>query len=199
MTVGSGLVVVGRVNSQPSFSGEDMVRAIRYAATVALAAVAMLAGLAVPASARTAYAQPEVKYVSDVVVSANGGDAYVVALYRCYGGSAGTHVWVSAKQGPLVNTTDHSTSADAVSWYDTNWNPGPTGMGMLANCNGRWQVVKVDLKPETFFDGRGVSPRLVSGVGLVQFCLFDSTVPPGDEDPGPGFAFSYTMKHIFAL
>jgi hypothetical protein len=166
---------------------------------ISLAAIALLVGFAVPASAKVSYAPPEVKYVSDVVVSPNGADAYVVALYRCYGGSAGTHVWVSVKQGPLINTTDHTTSADAVSWYDTNWMFATSDTGLLANCNGKWQIAKIDMKPETFFTTGQVSPPLKSGKGLVQFCLFDSTAPPGDENPSQGFAFSYTMKHIFAL
>jgi len=110
-----------------------------------------------------------VKYVSDVIVSPSGGDAYVIGLYRCYGGMANTHLWVSVKLGRSAGELQRN-----------------------------WQVQRIDLKPETFETG-AVFPPLESGTGFVQFCLFDSTAPPNDDNPSQGFAFNYSMKHVIAL
>lgn len=167
-----------------------MVKRLCRAVMLLVAAVIALVGFSGPASAQTAYAPPQVYFVSPVVVSHSGTDAYVIAAYKCYGGSAGTHLWVSVKQGPQINATDHTSSQYAQGWYDTNWNYGMSPAGLLANCNGRLQIARIDLKPEF--------GTLHSGVGFVQFCLFDSTAPPNDENPSTGFAFNYSMQHIFA-
>jgi hypothetical protein len=169
----------------------------RICAIVAVLSAAALAfsspaSASAPASAST-YQPPQVAWVSDVLVGPHAGQAYVLGLYRCFGGREGTHLWVSVKQGPGVKLPDHTSSADAASWYDTNWNFATEPAGLTANCNGHWQLSPIVLKPE-----QGPWGPLKTGTGYVQFCLFDSTAPPGDT-PSQGFAYNYGFKRVFAL
>jgi hypothetical protein len=153
-----------------------------FGTAVAVGAV----GFAGPASAAPPYAPPEVSYVSAVTLAHNAGRAFITATYKCSGGRTGTHLWVSAKQGPNISPPDHTSSSDAKSWYDTNWNFEKSPAGLTVNCDGHWRTTTYVLKPEF--------GQLHKGRAFVQFCLFDSTADPNSTDHG--FAFSYTMQQV---
>lgn len=153
-------------------------------ATAALAFVTMGS----PAIAKPAeYADPAVAWTgANVIVSPSGDEAYVLGKYRCYGGTEGTHLWVSVKQGPNLSEPDHTSSADADAWFDTNWNFENSEAGLTVDCDGHWHVTRYTLK-RVFGD-------LHDGTVFVQFCLFDNT---GNEENFPqGFAFDYSWKPV---
>jgi hypothetical protein len=62
---------------------------------------------------------PEVLFVPNVVVNpANPDVAFIVGVYRCFGG-APIHLWVSAKEGGPDPSAEGGGSS-AAAWYDTN-------------------------------------------------------------------------------
>lgn len=134
---------------------------------------------------------PQIQWVNNnVIVSAlDHNVATVTAKYKCYGGEVGTHLWVSVKQGPNIDpATGHTSSSDAASWYDTNWNSTPDGIPLTTlNCNGQWQVTRTIVKKSAW----GSFAQLQNGPAYVQFCAFDSS---GSEETG--FAFDYGMRNV---
>lgn len=141
-----------------------MVRGFRRVLAVA-GVLAMTLTVAAPASAQQA---PEVFYVANVAFSnpLQPDTAYVVGIYRCFGGQP-IHLWVSLKQGGPDPSAEGS-GATSTSWYDTNILPPPD-----VNCDGRLHsiVVPVGKYPN--------KARLTSGQAWVQFCLV-----AGGEDGG---------------
>ena len=98
-------------------------------ATGAVALPMILMGASVPAQASTAreaaYHKPQVAFVGHARTF--GGKASVLAVYRCWGGNEGTHLWVSLKQGGGIKGKSlaelsklEGTSEIARAWYDTN-------------------------------------------------------------------------------
>ena len=78
-----------------------------------LAAAGLVALTAAPVAAArpsSAYQQPVVNWVQPTVVVRDEGTTVVHDKYTCYGGNAGTHVYIGVKQGPEVNATDHTSS-----------------------------------------------------------------------------------------
>lgn len=160
--------------------------------TQVLAAAALVAGSMLGTATGTATAAeapgPTVQWVNgNVIVSATDHDvATVTGKYRCFGGNDDqTHLWVSVKQGPQVNTTDHSSSSWADSWYDTNWNSDPVTHAPLTTlvCDGTWQVTRATVKRVAsvpWVPGRTWG-QLQDGSALIQFCAFDSS---GSEETG---------------
>jgi len=170
---------------------------VRLKASAALLAAAGLVVLAAApvAAARPSsdYQQPVVNWVQPTVVAQPDGTAVVHVKYTCWGGDAGTHAYIGVKQGPLVNTTDHSTSAFADTFYSTNW-MSDQGVNALT-CDGTRQNQKFLLTPDPFFAiGHPDAPLLSDGTALVQVCIFDST-NQGEMDPN-GFAFDYSMRKV---
>lgn len=160
---------------------------LAHKAATALASAAALAAMGLPSASAAAYADPQVAWTGmNINVAPDGSAAYIDGKYRCYGGEAGTHLWVSVKQGPNLDD-EHTSSGDADAWYDTNWmfsESDPDGLNV--DCDGHWHVTRYTLKPEF--------GELHDGIAYVQFCLFDST---GNEENFPtGFAFDYSWKTV---
>lgn len=168
-----------------------MFRSVRRSIVLVAALTAsMLVASTATAEAAT-YQPPQISFVSDVVVTHGRVDAYLVATYRCYGGSKGTHVWVSVKQGLKLSWPDHTSSAYADAWADTNWYYGVNPAGLTANCNGTWQTAIVPMKD--------VFGKFVNGTAFVQVCVYDSTADPNDEESTKGFGFNYSVKKLYQL
>src|SRR3954463_1657835 len=91
---------------------------------------------------RAGYHRPQVAFVGHA--RAHHGRARVLAVYRCWGGNRGTHLWVSLKQGGGIEgktakelSQMEGTSQIARAWYDTN----PVSPRQVTiNCDGTWQV-----------------------------------------------------------
>ncbi|MGY2702257.1 hypothetical protein ACVW2K_001841 [Nocardioides sp. HB32] len=138
-----------------------------------------------------AYHHPKVAFVGHAR-ALPGGRAEVLAVYRCWGGNRGTHLWVSLKQGGQID--DHTakelsqmegTSELARAWYDTN----PVAPRKVQiNCNGRWQVQRYVVKRE--------KGTLRAGRAFMQFCLFDSHSDPQGQDLSKGFAYNYRFVYV---
>lgn len=162
-----------------------------------LAATALVAIFAAPVAAAkpsaSTYEQPVVQWVQPTVVAHPDGTATVHTKYTCFGGNAGTHLFIGVKQGPLVNATDHTTSQYADTFYSTNWNSDGPGLSLV--CNGRQQNALFVVKPDPYFAFRAPdAPLLSAGTAFVQVCVFDST-NTGETDPN-GFAFDYSMRKV---
>ena len=84
--------------------------------------------------------------------------------YTCFGGNAGTHLFIGVKQGPEVNATDHTSSQYAETFYSTNWNSD--GPGLSLNCNGRQQNALFVVKPDPYFVERRQRAAPVGRDGL---------------------------------
>jgi len=166
-------------------------RAVRWGVGAAVAAAAMVAG-AVPAGADTA--QPSIAYAGHLV--AGPGAATVKITYTCHTDVGPlTHLYVGVKQGPMVDTDEHSSSDFADTFYSTNWksDAGPN----VVNCDGRQHTKTLVLKPQPGFVPK--VPRLHSGPALVQLCLFDNVTQIGPDGPvDGGFGFDYTMQQVHA-
>lgn len=141
-------------------------RATRLWRGLALAAVMCMAlGVAPPAGAQTGPTEPqapEVLFVPPVAVvnPIRPEVAYVVGVYRCFGGDP-IHLWVSAKQGG-PDPSAAGSGATSVAWYDTNVLEPPPVV-----CDGTWRIAFVPI---------GKYPNkagLTSGQAWVQFCLVD--------------------------
>jgi hypothetical protein len=143
------------------------------------------------ASGRAGYHPPKVAFAGHAH-ALPGGRAEVLAVYRCWGGNKGTHLWVSLKQGGEIN--DHTaaelsrmegTSELARAWYDTN----PVAPRKVRiNCNGVWHVHRYLLKRE--------KGTLREGRAFLQFCLFDSHSDPTGRDLSKGFAYKYRFLKV---
>jgi hypothetical protein len=170
---------------------------VRLKASAALLAAAGLVALtAVPvfaAKPTSGYQQPVVNWVQPTVVVRGDGTAVVHVQYTCYGGNAGTHVFIGVKQGPDVNATDHTSSQYANTFWSTNWNPD-SGVNALV-CNGTRHNQLFVLEPDPYFAfGHPDAPALGNGQAFVQVCIFDST-NTGEMDPN-GFGFDYSMRKV---
>ena len=138
----------------------------RVAAVMAVTAGAVLGAQVAPASATPATGQPEVAWMNkNVILSADQSSATVLGKYRCSGGQVGTHLWVSVKQGPALDA-EHTTSEFATAWYDTNYNYANDPAGLTVDCDGKWHVSRITVKP--------VFGTLSTGSAYVQWCLYDS-------------------------
>jgi hypothetical protein len=142
---------------------------------------------ATPAAAK--YHRPQVAFVGHV--QSSGGHATLQAVYRCWGGNEGTHLWVSLKQGGGIKgktlkqlSKMEGTSEIARSWYDTNVvNPAK----VTINCNGKWHVRHYTVARE--------KGTLRTGRAFMQFCLFDSHSDP-EGMSNKGFAFNYQLLRV---
>jgi len=169
---------------------------VRVKLPAALFAAAALGAIAVSpvAAARPtgAYQQPVVNWVQPTVVAHPDGTATVHVQYTCYGGNAGTHVYIGVKQGPEVNATTNTSSQFAQTFYSTNWNPDTGGNALT--CNGHKVNQLFTVQPDSFFWNAADAPALSKGKAFVQVCIFDST-NQGENDPN-GFAFDYSMRKV---
>jgi hypothetical protein len=171
-------------------------RTLRVLTTIAaLVAPLLLVASNAPADGATApaakatYHPPQVAFVGHV--RAKGGKARVQAVYRCWGGNEGTHLWVSLKQGGGIKGKTlrqlnrmEGTSEIARAWYDTNVvDPSK----VTINCNGKWQVHKYTVARE--------KGTLRAGKAYMQFCLFDSHADP-EGMSNKGFAFNYQLLRV---
>jgi hypothetical protein len=160
---------------------------------------AVLAATTAPAAqaAPAHYKPPGVAFVAPYVLASTSlGQATVYASYRCFGGDAGTHLFIAVKQGPQVNATTHTSSAYAKTFYSTNYNSD--GPGLSLTCDGIPHFAAFVLEPDPYWAQAGNNPPpLKFGPAFVQFCVFDST-NTGDNDPN-GFAFNYSMKTVVAF
>jgi hypothetical protein len=167
----------------------------RKASATLLATAALIALTAAPVAAAkpsSAYKDPVVNWVQPTVVAHSDGSATVHVQYTCYGGNAGTHVYIGVKQGPDVNATDHTSSQYAETFYSTNWNPD-SGVNALV-CNGRKHNQTFVVKPDPYFWNAANAPALSAGRAFIQVCIFDSH-NTGETDP-TGFAFDYSMRKV---
>jgi hypothetical protein len=137
------------------------------AAASLLALAASVAPTAAQAEETPQGPGPEVSWVGDnVVVSADRGEASVLAKFRCYGGEEGTHLWASVKRGE--NLQAEGSGGWATSWYDTNYQYQDNPAGQTIQCDGRWHATRFTVKR---VEGKGTLDR---GPAWVQFCVFDS-------------------------
>jgi hypothetical protein len=163
----------------------------RFGAMLAVAAgaVAFSSG-----SAAAEAVQPTAAYAGSIV--AGPGATVVMITYTCSStDSPINHLFVAVKQGPLVDTGEHSSSPFADTFYSTNWksDSGPNAL----NCDGVEHTQAIILKPQPGFEAS--VPRLHSGLALVQICVFDNVSEFGEEGPvDGGFAFDYTMEQVHA-
>jgi len=166
-------------------------RAVRWGAAAAVTVAALATG-GVSASAEAP--QPSIAFAGHLV--AGPGAVTVKITYTCRTDTGPLdHLFVAVKQGPLVDTDAHSSSAFADTFYSTNWksDAGPNAL----NCDGVQHTQTVVLKPQPGFVP--AVPRLHSGPALVQLCLFDNVTQFGDEGPlDGGFAPDYTMQQVHA-
>ena len=155
------------------------------AATTGAIALVMVGAPTVAAPA--AYHDPEVAWTGgNVQVSPDGSTVHVLGKYRCWGGTTGTHLWVSVKQGPRLSEPDQTGSSYADAWYDTNWNFENSETGLTVDCDGHWHVTRAVLK--------NVFGELHDGTAYIQFCLFDNS---STEDNFPqGFAQDYGWRTV---
>jgi len=169
---------------------------VRLKASTSLVAAAALLALAAGPAAGAApsgdYSQPVVHWVQPTLQAHADGTATLHFKYTCSGGDAGTHVYIGVKQGPEVNSTTHTSSQYAETFYSTNWNSD--GPGLALTCDGRQQNASFLLKPDPWFWNAANAPALSTGVAFVQVCIFDST-NTGEMDPN-GFAFDYSMRKV---
>jgi hypothetical protein len=169
---------------------------LKASAASLLAAAGLIALTAAPVAAAkpsSAYQQPVVNWVQPTVVVRGDGTAVVHVQYTCYGGNAGTHVYIGVKQGPDVNATDHTSSQYAQTFYSTNWN-SDSGVNALV-CDGARHNQLFQVQPDPYFAyGHPDAPALGDGPAFVQVCIFDST-NTGEGDMN-GFAFDYSMRKV---
>ena len=156
---------------------------LAHKAATALASAAALAAMGLPSASAAAYADPQVAWTGmNINVAPDGSAAYINGKYKCYGGEAGTHLWVSVKQGDGLDfdhTSSEDPAVDLTAWYDTNWNFEQSESGLTVDCDGQWHVTRYEL--------RQVFGELQDGPALVQFCLFDNS---------DGFQFDYSWKTV---
>ena len=162
-------------------------------AIAALAAPMLLVGTHAPADGATAgkaeYHHPQVAFVGHA--RAHGGKATLQAVYRCWGGNEGTHLWVSLKQGGGIKgktlaqlSKMEGSSKIARAWYDTNVvDPAK----VTINCNGKWQVHRYTVARE--------KGTMRNGKAFMQFCLFDSHSDP-EGMSNKGFVFNYQLLRV---
>jgi hypothetical protein len=165
----------------------------------AVLAIGLAAGgvVTVAAPAQAADYQPPQVFSVAPIVPASNGTATVTATYQCFGGEGGgSHLYIGVKQGPGVNTTNHSTSASSTTFYSTNWNFF-VGDGLTATCDGTVRTDSFVVMDDPFWAHAGTAPALHTGAALVQFCLFDST-NSGEEGDETGFAWKYSMRGVLA-
>jgi hypothetical protein len=154
----------------------------------------LLTGATAAADAATAdrsgYHRPQVAFVGHA--HAHRGTATVMAVYRCWGGNRGTHLWVSLKQGGGIAgktakelSQMEGTSQIARAWYDTN----PVRPSKVTiDCDGTWKVHRYLLRRE--------KGTLRNGSAFLQFCLFDSHSDPTGQDLSKGFAYKYELLRV---
>jgi hypothetical protein len=106
------------------------------------------------------------------------------------------HLFVAVKQGPLVDTEEHSSSDSADTFYSTNWksDAGPNAL----RCNGVNHTQTIVLKPQPGFEP--AVPRLHAGPALVQICVFDNVTgfTKDGDFIGGGSRFDYPMQQVHA-
>ena len=118
-------------------------------------------------------------------------------LGECFGGDGGgSHLYIGVKQGPGVNTTNHSTSASSTTFYSTNWNFFEGPGGLTATCDGTVRTDSFVVKHDPFWAHAG-DAGATHRAAMVQFCLFDSTNSGADGDE-TGFAWKYSMRGVLA-
>jgi hypothetical protein len=168
-------------------------RRTRALLVAAVAASAVVGAGGIAAAAPATYQQPTVESVSSTVIAspAGGGFALVQARYRCFGGDAGTHLFIAVKQGPGVSPENPSSSPSMTAFYSTNYNSD--GPALRLHCDGASHTQMFRLKNDPYWVNAQQGLQLTSGPALVQFCLFDSTSSEGSDS---GFAFDYSMKTV---
>jgi hypothetical protein len=151
-----------------------------------------------PAVADDGPPQPSAAFAGHLV--AGPGAVTVAIRYTCdHSVTPANHLFVAVKQGPLIDPGEHSGSADAVSFYSTNWK-SDVGVNALV-CNGasHTQTVVLKKQPVAFWPPSATQPPVHAGTALVQICVFDNlTGPLEDPDTTGGFGLSYTMEQVHA-
>jgi hypothetical protein len=176
--------------------GGSVNKFVRLGAAVVLGTGMVAAGTAT-ASADTP-PQPSVAYAG--LLTGGPGAVNVRISYTCYSNIGPiNHLFVAVKQGPLVDTDEHSSSEFANTFYSTNWNSdsGPNAL----TCDGARHTQNIVLKPQpAAFGWTPIVPRLSAGPALVQLCIFDNatTVDPVDGPNFAGFNLNYTMQNVKA-
>ena len=97
-------------------------------------AIVGAAVMAAPTAAVAEAPQPSAAYAGQLITG-NGGPTTLKVTYTCTTtDTPANHLFVAVKQGPKVNTTDHSSSHYAKTFYSTNWmsDEGPNAL----NCDG---------------------------------------------------------------
>lgn len=158
----------------------------------ALAGAASIVALSSGAASADA-AQPSVAFAGSV--DAGPGATVVKITYTCSATvSPLNHLFVAVKQGPDVDTDEHSSSDFADTFYSTNWksDSGPNAL----TCDGVEHTQAIILKPQPDFVPS--VPRLHAGPALVQLCLYDNVTGFNGYEPIGGFASSYTMEQVHA-
>lgn len=152
-----------------------------------------------PAIADDTPPQPQAAFAGHLV--AGPGAVSLSIRYTCSATlSPANHLFVAVKQGPAVDTEEHSSSDYAVSFYSTNWksDAGPNAL----NCDGRehTQIVVLKKQPVDFWPPSATQPPFHTGTALVQICVFDNMTGDPETDPNAyaGFAPSYTMETVHA-
>jgi hypothetical protein len=162
--------------------------------------VLALAATTVPANAATRQVkQPTATVISPVFALPAAGVAALAIRYSCSQTvSPANHLYVGLKQGPKVNTTDHSSSEFAESFYSTNWSSdaGPNKM----TCDGRKHTQIIVLKPQPSGFGWTEKAPLRTGKALVQLCVYDNVTSPlnAPGEPVGGKAIDYRMHMVYA-
>jgi hypothetical protein len=118
-----------------------------------------------------------IKNVSDVQagVITYKGHQYPAALvsfqYSCshVAKAEDTHLFVAVKQGPNVQVG--STSADAVSFYSTNWDSDHFPNAL--NCDGAKHTMNAAMTYDTYWNG--TNHHLQNGQAFLQICLYDAS------------------------
>jgi hypothetical protein len=158
-----------------------------------LAAVIAFAANAVPATAQAP--DPTAAFAGHLV--AGPGATTVKINYTCSNTDGPIdHLFVAVKQGPLVDTDEHSSSDFADTFYSTNWksDAGPNAL----RCDGVNHTQTIVLKPQPGFEP--AVARLHSGPALVQICVFDNVTGFTEDGDviGGGSRFDYTMQQVHA-
>ena len=134
---------------------QRMRRALVLAGGAALAGSVVALGGPASAAEETSL---DISWVKNNVVltGAHPDEATIMAKYRCEG--TGFHLWASVKQGPGIDE-EHTSSADAESWYETPEGPAPV-------CDGKNHVIRYTVTRVEGFD------QLQKGEAWVQFVFF---------------------------
>ncbi|MDQ1683794.1 MAG: hypothetical protein QOC82_531 [Frankiaceae bacterium] len=169
----------------------------QFALATAVAASLGLVNLT-PAVADDGPPQPSAAYAGHLV--AGPGAVTVSITYTCDASvSPANHLFVAVKQGPQIDTDEHSSSDFAVSFYSTNWKSDSGPNALVCDGTSHTQTVVLKKQPVFMWPPSATQPPFHTGLALVQVCVFDNMVgDPDDPNATAGFALSYTMEAVHA-